>query len=294
MQKPSDTQLPFFAYGLFKPGQLAFFQIGEFVSKANEPSLLKGALYLRDGLPIINPTRRGSIKGVLLNFYPDKAEEAYERICAMEPTDQYSWEMKLAEGQPVNVLIGRHPNKGSKPLEGPEWNGWDDPLFKEALEVVEETLNSDTEDGFLKRIFRLQMAYLLLWSSIERYASLRYFLGRSDHNGVSVTTKNKKFAEEPAFASSLRQHYRPIDGLDPPRKVFKADDPKNSAELDLDSPSKAIEYYYQVRSNITHRGKGASWDLEVVEGSLRELLPIFRDVLKEAEREAKYPLRSWD
>lgn len=53
MNNPTNILLPFFAYGIFKPGQLAFFQIREYVSKVREPVYCKGSLLLRDGLPII-------------------------------------------------------------------------------------------------------------------------------------------------------------------------------------------------------------------------------------------------
>ena len=95
----------------------------------------------------------------------------------MEPDRHYRWHQAPVEGTPANVLVGRSPEKGSVPCEDGEWNGWDDPLFTAALNVVEETLRSQTFDWNLKPLFRLQMAYLLLWSSIERYVSLRYHLG---------------------------------------------------------------------------------------------------------------------
>ena len=47
-----------------------------------------------------------------------------------------------------------------------------------------------------------------------------------------------------------------------------------------------MQYYYQVRSNITHRGKGVAQDYELLRDSLSELLPIFRKVLEAAECEA--------
>ena len=177
MHRPQDTDLPFFAYGRFQPGQLAFFQLRELVRKVADRAQAAGQLLLRDGLPIIQPAERGCIRGALLTFLPGRAAEAYDRISAMEPDRHYRWHQAPVEGTPANVLVGRSPEKGSVPCEDGEWNGWDDPLFTAALNVVEETLRSQTFDWNLKPLFRLQMAYLLLWSSIERYVSLRYHLG---------------------------------------------------------------------------------------------------------------------
>jgi hypothetical protein len=53
-------------------------------------------------------------------------------------------------------------------------------------------------------------------------------------------------------------------------------------------PEKAVGYYYQVRSNIIHRGKGAVRDFGLLKTSLEELLPIFREVLKTAEQDARW------
>ena len=58
------------------------------------------------------------------------------------------------------------------PARTTSWNGWDDPLFTSALDVVKETLHSQTQfDWDLKPLFRLQMAYLLLWSG---YRAIRF------------------------------------------------------------------------------------------------------------------------
>lgn len=276
MERPRSCDLPFFAYGLFRPGQLAFFQLRELVDKVTEPAILDGSLRVRDGLPIIHPAEPGSVRGALLTFLPQRATEAYDRISAMEPDKHYRWHEGKVDGRVANVLVGRSPSRGSVPCEEAEWNGWKDPLFTAALDVVEETRKSQTFDWNLKSLFRLQMAYLLLWSSIERYVSLRY------HLGAKVTEKVGQLAHESAFAQSLQLC---VDGC---REVYRADCPGEKEVLDPQSPDKAVRYYYQVRSNITHRGKGVVRDYELLEKSLGELLPIFREVLKAAEADAGF------
>jgi len=56
MERPADINNPFFAYGIFRPGQLGFFQLKELVSDIIEASQVAGSLLLRDGLPIIDPS----------------------------------------------------------------------------------------------------------------------------------------------------------------------------------------------------------------------------------------------
>ena len=83
-------------------------------------------------------------------------------------------------------LLGcRNPQKGTIISDYNVWNGRDDPLFTVALDVVSETFNSnEVFDWDLKPLFRLEMAYLLLWTAIERYTSLRYHLGdRANQKG---------------------------------------------------------------------------------------------------------------
>ncbi len=277
MEHPPNIDRPFFAYGLFRPGQLGFFQLRDLVSKVTDLARVAGSLRLRDGLPIIDSSGHGLVKGALVTFLPERDVEAYNRISAMEPDKHYRWHEAQVDGKPANVLVGRSPKKGSVPCEEDEWNGWNDPLFTAALDVVEETLKSHKSQEFdpsLRSLFRLQMAYLLLWSSIERYVSLRYHLGNK------VTEKVGQLAHESAFAESLRQY---VEGC---REVYRADRPGQKEVLDPKSPDKAVRYYYQVRSNIVHRGKGVVRDYDLLKNSLTELLPIFRKVLKAAEKDA--------
>jgi hypothetical protein len=101
------------------------------------------------------------------------------------------------------------------------------------------------------------------------HASLRWGFGGGPVHRV------KHLAHEPAFVRALQKHAQPG------REVHRADDPGASAfRLDPNHPSHAIAFYYQVRSNITHRGKAAHDELSLVIGCLRELNLIFRDVLK--------------
>ena len=239
-----------------------------------EPVILEGELLLRDGLPIIDLQGHGSIKGALLTFLPNRAADAYDSISALEPDKHYRWHDAELQGVTANVLVGLSPRKGSVHCEDAEWNGWSDPYFTAALDEVEETLKSQVFDWDMKPLFRLQMAYLLLWSSIERYVSLRY------HLGGNVMEKVGKLADEPQFAKSLQQWVKDR------RTVYRADRPGEKEVLDPNSPVKAVKYYYQVRSNITHRGKGIVRDYEVLNKCLAELLPIFREVLKAAEQDA--------
>ena len=275
MEVPANVDLPFFAYGAFRPGELAFHRLKPFVIEAR-PAVVVGQLRIRDGLPIVDPTGSEEVPGILLRFRQGTAESAYRAIVELEPDKQYVWGETVVSSLSANVLWGRWPKKGSiVPHPDEPWNGQRDPLFTSALEVVQETLEQNERfEWDLKPLFRLQMAYLLLWSAIERYLSLRY------HLGDAVWQKVKRLAEEPAFAEGVRA------AVQRPREVFRADNPEERVRLAPEDPAGSLEYYYQVRSNITHRGKAAVEDHDRLRDSLRELLAIFGRVLKRAFEEA--------
>jgi len=110
------------------------------------------------------------------------------------------------------------------------------------------------------------MAYTLLWTAIERYAGLRYHLGKD------VQKKVYQIASEDIFARSLKRHVKH------PRYVFRTND-LSKYTLDPNSPEKSIKYYFQVRSNSVHRGKVAGNDFDIIKNSLQELLYIFKEML---------------
>lgn len=275
---PGDVALPFFAYGLFRPGQIAFFRLQEFVERATAHSRVLGDLRVRDGLPLLVESQNGSVTGSLLEFRADDSTTAYGRIAELEPRHQYEWRTIDVDGRSTNVLFGRRPDRGAVPLND-DWDGWQDPLFVEALTVVEETIRGCGHGGGLPNFFRTQMAYMLLWSSIERYASLRHGLGSN------VMAKLKAIAGERAFVSALETEV--AETPTERRAVVRADDPTRILVLDRQRPTKALEFYYQVRSNMTHRGKGVVHDHDLVHKSLMELLAIFKKMLAAAETEAK-------
>jgi hypothetical protein len=279
MALPERCDLPLFAYGLFKPGQLGFLRIREVVRRTEDGCVVRGSLLERDGLPIFDPAGIGKVTGTLLFFSEEHVKAAYERIAEIGPDQQYrsgQEEVQFTGGQlTANVLCGKSPRRGSVELEEAPWDGRKDHLFNSALDVVQEALDDNRLFNWdLRPLFRLQMAYLLLWSAIERYASLRYHLGGKPHAKIIL------IADEPAFRSSLR------DQVAERREVFPSGKPTEKETLDPSNPRGSLEYYYQIRSNVTHRGKAVPHDFERVLKSLTELKAIFGNVLEAAFEEA--------
>ena len=149
------------------------------------PRSLKGHLRVRDGLPLFDPNGSGNVRGVLLNFSPETGKLAYEKICAFEPKDiPYFWIELTIGASPVNVLQGKKIDRGRAIiLESNEWTFRMDPVFQYGLQTVEQiaeelagcSFESVPPENFdWPRFFRLQMAYLLLWSAIERSSAFAY------------------------------------------------------------------------------------------------------------------------
>jgi hypothetical protein len=273
MMLPNHVELPFFTYGLFRPGQIGFGRLQPLIATCEKGWHTKGHLLDRDGLPILE-SGEGEIAGALIRFREGVEKAAYEVVASIEPKKVYRWEAvnvhKVGATVKANVLFGRKPTRGSHPLEDQEWDGSKEPLFVAALEVVEETLGQNRDfEWDLKPLFRLQMAYMLLWTAIERFAAFKY------HLGVRATEKVRQLASEPAFISGLGQIVK--EGRD----VFRTHDPEEKDTLDPANAEKALDYYYQVRSNIVHRGKAAVTDHDLLVKSLDELLALFRRVLDE-------------
>lgn len=226
----------------------------------------------RDGIPLLMKKGEGGIKGYLIRFCHGHENEAYNRINEIEPDAVYCWdEVRVNQVVEANALVGKKLDKGCTALKhAEEWDGKNDPFFNQGVEEVERILIENSNfDWEFRSLIRLQMAYSFLWSAIERYAGLKYHLGKK------VDEKVFQIAKEKRFADSLRDHVREK------RKAYSATDLRKYT-LDPNNPEKSIRYYYQVRSNSIHRGKAAMRDFYILKPSLEELLDIFKDLIKEA------------
>jgi len=275
MDLPQNINLPFFTYGIFKPGELAFLSIHEYVHSFKRCSS-KGILRIRDGLPILDKDGYDNVEGYIIHFRNDSIKKGYSRIIEIEPDKQYEWGTGMMNEEKIeaNILFAKVPENGSIRSDYSCYNGNDDPLFSDAMTLIEdmikdpENLGHDNYYGF----FKLQMAYLLLWTIIERYTSLRYMLSGSSRK------KYLKLATDPIFCDQLKQNVERTE------KIYRANDPRQgkAETLNPENPKSSLDYYYQIRSNITHRGKAAFKDFNRLEYSLKELFYIMKATIDNA------------
>lgn len=267
------TSLPLFAYGIFKPGQLAYSKIKEHVNENNLKNIkIDYEMKYRDGVPILtNKSKEYHTKGVLITFKESHEKKAYEIISETFLKELYRWETIKIENQKVNVLFGVKPNKGSDNINYRDkfnFNGEKDPLFSEAIELIEENLNLNKKMESIESFFELQMNYMLLWSAIDRYSTLKY---NNEYKGEN----NKDFANEEAFIEGIKKFK---DNTHEP--VYSSED-LNQRKFFEDDHEKTINYYYTFRCNVVHRGKGEpEKDYKKLRQATEELLEIFKDVLK--------------
>jgi hypothetical protein len=284
MTLPQKVELPFFAYGAFMPGELAFEQVRGFLDSDPVRAYAPGLLKVRDGLPLLDPGGSAGVQGFLLTFRVDVAVEGYKTICAFEPKSIYFWAETTLQTPKTkaNVLHGKSVKVGGASiLEENRWSFRMDPVFGFGLAAVQEIVD---EFGYIafptgppdsmdwSRFFKLQMAYLLLWSAIERFSALAY--GPS----ANPMQKLRALSEDPRFSVALRRHVS---------RTFQITDSRDLEQksLNVELPVESAEFYYQVRNNLSHRGKGAYLEADNVRESLLELSAIFKDILVETEKQ---------
>lgn len=291
MDLPLNTSLPFFAYGVFKPGELAFLSIKKYIKEVYPNSIAYGELLIRDGIPIIDNSKKSyNVYGYVLEFKDDDSVKAYKEIIDLEPDIQYRWDTQdidygKMEKLQVNILIGRNPSRGSSHLEESYFSSRNDYLLRDGIELIPKLIDEVEEiTSESTSLLRLQMAYMLLWTIIERYATLRYQISKDrnseDRTRSDVMYKIHKIAEEPIFIKYIKKNikYR--------RSIVKADEPGARKTLDPDNPTKSINYYYAMRSNITHRGKAQYVYYNDLLKSTKELHKIFKDIIITAFKES--------
>jgi hypothetical protein len=117
-----------------------------------------------------------------------------------------------------------------------------------------------------ERFFRLAGAYLLLWSLVERYTALAF--GPAIEPWQRITLLDD--------ASSFREAVRA--GVEPGQRVVDSRDPSTTYRIREDG-SGAAQLWYAVRSNLSHRGKSAFQDGQLLRRCLIDLHDTFKLML---------------
>lgn len=269
---PEDVTLDFFTYGIFKPGEIAYSKIKDYVVK-EEKKNIEYLMKYRDGVPLlINKEILSEFKdypeGYIFHF--NNPDNAYKIICETISDKLYEWSTVEIDNKTINVLIGKDIEKGIVASEENKitYKGKEDPMFSIAMNLIYENIVDNYfswEDGF----YKLQMNYMLLWSAIDRYCKLKY-------NQKNEYCNHKKLSKEPIFEKALKKYAK-----EKGKRIIYSTDDLESREFKIKNPLYCMNYYYTLRCNVVHRGKTSNKDVNLLEQAAKELFNIFTYILED-------------
>ncbi len=285
-----------FVYGSLKPGELGFEQIESLVSIDGVAELHDFALYVRDGLPVIGkPALGDTVSGVLLSIQVGVEEEFWTAVTEYEGTTNYKLENSLPvilDGKEflAGVFVGRKMGKGNPERLYTSWSSKLDPIFSQSFpllhhDIAENALKfTDVEYdpvGYWSQMNRLLAQYLLLVSILEHLTVVKF--GGSKKQDPMVRIRKLQQSQGFAKAFSLLN-----DGKsNPPINVSDSRAVEDS--LSSSNPEQVLLAWYQVRSNLQHRGKASLFDAKLVQksciGLSNFILEYLRLNIKEIEGE---------
>jgi hypothetical protein len=285
-----------FVYGSLKPGELGFEQIESLVSIDGVAELHDFALYVRDGLPVIGKPALGeTVSGVLLSIQVGVEEEFWTAVTEYEGTTNYKLENSLPvilDGKEflAGVFVGRKMGKGNPERLYTSWSSKLDPIFSQSFpllhqDIAENALKfTDVEYdpvGYWSQMNLLLAQYLLLVSILEHLTVVKF--GGSKKQDPMVRIRKLQQSQGFAKAFSLLN-----DGKsNPPINVSDSRAVEDS--LSSSNPEQVLLAWYQVRSNLQHRGKASLFDAKLVQksciGLSNFILEYLRLNIKEIEGE---------
>lgn len=276
-----------FVYGFLKPGELGFEQIEKLVSNYSDAELHHFSLYLRDGLPIIRESATGeTVDGVLLNINAGMEEEFWRVVTEYEGTTNYKFESSIpviSEGEEhlSGVFIGRKMSKGNPEKLYLPWTSKLDPIFSQSFpllhrDIAENALKfTDAEHdpiGYWSQLNKLLSQYLLMVSILEHLTVVKFGGSKKQEPMVRI----KKLQQSQEYLNVFRALNDEINI--PAIKVSDSRAVEDS--LSSSAPEQALLAWYQVRSNLQHRGKASLFDASLVHKSCIGLSNFLLEYLK--------------
>ncbi len=274
LNPPLNQKLPFLAYGSFKPGELRFNLIKQFVLET-KPIKVYGLMKEKDGVPIFYTTKTKSYAwfdyaAYEIHFKKGQEQQAYQIISENEPNSYYTW----VNFQGANILEGKSRLRGLEEFMDETWSFKHDPYFSQGLLACKEIrkgsrskmpeLHQEYFDFFCN-----QSAFMLLWTIIERFCTLKY-------GNLSPNEKLKSLYTDPEIEWDFV--YDIVKRND---SIVRSD--KEKEQLKLNSASsikKILEYYYGLRSNMVHRGKNVFGDINRISDAFDELYQLVEVIIK--------------
>jgi hypothetical protein len=270
---PVNLNLPFLSYGSFKPGELRFNLIEPYVDSFESTRVI-GLMKEKDGIPIFysvqtKPFGWFDYEAFRIYFKKGFENKAYLIISENEPNTYYHWE----NIDKSNLLEGNRSLRGLNDFFETSWTFKNDPYFTNGLISCKEiSRGSITNNNLITEhhvFFCYQSAYMLLWSIIERFCTIKY-------GNISPTEKLKKLASDPKINWKFV-----VNIVTRNDEIVRSDRDKEKLKLDPNlSIKKILEYYYGLRSNMVHRGKEVTGDIYRIENAFNELHQIMTEIIR--------------
>jgi hypothetical protein len=297
---PGNVELPFFAYGIFKPNQIAYRVIEDLVYTYEDSSIDNYNQFLRDGLSfIIREENSSKLNGYRIFFKSNKALEAYYKIGNKEPRNLNKWEVI----ENMNALIAIDKKGFDKDFHGDPDNiiGWNDPYFHIGLEVINtqefdkaklnyEVNSNWDEKEFFAEIIDIQMKFLLAYSMLERLAFLMTSFQSGSAQVSNVLSENqfvrsaifKLYNELPEVVKSKKREVYSSERTTSSNGEVKMGKVTFNFKdcIEQENFRAIIKFYYQIRNNITHRGKSLGRMSNDLKSYLSELTSIIKYTLE--------------
>jgi hypothetical protein len=263
-----------FVYGSLKPGELGFEQIEKFVSHHCPAELLNCALYVRDGLPVVKSSVLGeSVSGALLQIKEGGEREFWEIVTSYEGTTNYKLEEMLpviAEGKEIQVavFIGKKMTKGNPERLYLPWTSTLNPIFSQSFPLLHREIDrnalkfTDLEYNpadYWAQMNKLLSQYLLLVSILEHLTVVKFGGSKKQEPMERIRKFHESDGYAKAFQALTTERYNPLIKVSDSRAV--------ETLISSTNPRQALLAWYQVRSNLQHRGKASVFDAELVHKS---------------------------
>jgi len=290
-----NIKRPYFVYGTLKPTEIAHFQIEKFIKRCLPATLDNYALFVRDGAPVIFECNNWKVDGYLVWPYETKYSEFELQVNSYEGERLYSLQeiIVTCQSNKIECLthIGKNQGKShAEPLRE-LWSSKDDPIFSEAFPhlfaEIKKLISSESYDGPEISNWNyyndITSKYLLLVTIIERLAFLycgESFTTPEEKNGkVYYNDRIMKRITTLGRSEQFLHTYANLSGRGVLHHINVYDSRDANKSLSTKKPKEAMDAWYQVRSNLQHRGKSAYKDVKIVQDSLVSLANIMSDLL---------------
>lgn len=295
---------PIFVYGTLKQNEIAYHQIATMVDYTIPATLQNFALYIRDGIPLVIPAQGWKVTGELIYAKPDAYKELIQTIDNYEGVRLY--ERQESSAQPdirtsqtiypsINnevecyVYVGlNYQNGNAEPIHEP-WSSSSDPIFSESFPALFKEIKSviqGTNEPFpgqydWKLYNDLAGKHLLLVTIIERIAYLKFGEQYTEVSKNGFNDRVMKRITELGKTSEFKNAFNKVMVLNGIYSVKVFDSRNASRSLSTGKVGQAMDAWYQVRSNLQHRGKAAWRDFDILRNSLTGLANVTRFLLLE-------------